>query len=54
MYIYCTSLFFLFNNQQNRPGRYRFPGGNDRFPGISASQESLINLIETLDQNEDM
>ena len=41
---------FPFSNQ--RPGPHRFQG-NDEFVGISSSHESLVKLMEMLDEVED-
>ena len=46
MYLY----FLPFSSQQSGP--YRFQGRNDGFAGVSSSQESLVRLMEALNEVE--
>lgn len=39
-----------FTNQPSGP--FRFQGGNNEFVGISSSPESLVRLMEALNENE--
>ena len=44
-YVICKFHKCAFSSSNQQCGPYKFPGDNNDFPDITASQESLINFV---------